>query len=77
MLENAELKIRKHKNNYSHILTQIFLVNMTMEKPPTTLGENQFESSLFLEKMLFTVREIFSKIKISKQTFTTYLFFRA
>ena len=61
-LENVELKISKHKNNHSHILTQIFLVNMTLEKPPTTLGENQFESSfLFLENAFYSERNIQQK----------------
>ena len=50
MLEIAEIKISNNKQPLKHIKTLIFLVNMTLEKPPTTLGENQFESSsLFLE----------------------------
>ena len=41
---------------------------MTLEKPPTTLGENQFESSfLFLENVFYNDRNIQQK-KISKQT---------
>jgi len=53
------------------------LVKVTLEKPPTTLGENQFESSfLFLENAFYSERNIQQK-KISKQTFTTYLIFRA
>ena len=39
---------------------------MTLEKPPTTLGENQFESSLFLENAFYSERNI--QRKISKQT---------
>ena len=40
---------------------------MTLEKPPTTLGENQFESSfLFLENAFYSERNI--QQKISKQT---------
>ena len=76
MLENAELKISKHKNSDSHILTHIFLVNLTLEKPPTTLGENQFESSfLFLENAFYS--EINIQQKNQQTDFTTYLVFRA
>ena len=51
MLEIAEIKINNNKHPLKHIKTLIFLVNVTLEKPPTTLGENQFESSsLFLKK---------------------------
>ena len=40
---------------------------MTLEKPPTTLGENQFESSfLFLENAFYSERNI--QQKFSKQT---------
>ena len=50
MLEIAEIKISSNKQSLKHIKTLIFLVNVTLENPPTTLGENQFESSsLFLE----------------------------
>ena len=48
---------------------------MTLEKPPTTLGENQFKSSFLFLKMLFTVRNI--QQKNIKKTFTTYLVFCA
>ena len=67
MLENAELKISKHKNSHSHILTQILLVNMTLKRPPTTLGENQFQSSLFLKKCFYSEVEITAKISATKQ----------
>ena len=41
------------------------MVNLTLEKPPTTLGENQFESSsLFLENAFY--RENFQQINFSK-----------
>ena len=53
MLEIAEIKISSNKQPLKHIKTLIFLVNVTLEKPPTTLGENQFEnSSLFLKMLL-------------------------
>ena len=52
-----------------------FFVNVTLEKHPTTLGENQFErSSLFL-KIAFLQWKIFSKKSASK--YTTYLISRA
>ena len=50
MSEIAEIKISNNKQPLKHIKTLVFFVNVTLEKPPTTLGENQFESfSLFLE----------------------------
>ena len=59
MLENAEIKITKLKTAIQHILTQRFLVKVTLEKPPTTLGENQFESSfLFLKNAFYSERNI-------------------
>ena len=61
MLEIAEIKISSNKQPLKHIKTLIFLVNVTLEKPPTTLGENQFESSFLFLKMLFTVRNIQQK----------------
>ena len=52
MLEITEIKISNNKQPLKHIKTLIFLVKLTLEKPLTTLGENQFESSsLFLEKV--------------------------
>jgi len=53
MLEMAELKISNQKQPLKHIKTLIFLVNLTLEKPPTTLGENQFESSSLFLKIAF------------------------
>ena len=53
MLEIAELKINNKKQPLKHIKTLIFLVNLTLEKPPTTLGENQFESSSLFLKIAF------------------------
>ena len=49
----AEIKHRKIMTDTEKI-TQWFLVNVTMEKPPTTLGENQFESSSLFLKNAFT-----------------------
>ena len=68
MLEIAEIKISSNKQPLKHIKTLIFLVNVTLEKPPTTLGENQFESSsLFLENV-FLQQENFSK-KLQQNNF--------
>ena len=75
MLEIAELKISNQKQPLKHIKTLIFLVNLTLEKPPTTLGENQFESSSLFLKIVFLQWELFSKKSASK--FTTYLLSRA
>ncbi len=75
MLEIAELKISNQKQPLKHIKTLIFLVNLTLEKPPTTLGENQFESSSLFLKIAFLQWELFSKKSASK--FTTYLLSRA
>ena len=61
MLEIAEIKIRSNKQPLKHIKTLIFLVNVTLEKPPTTLGENQFESSSLFLKNVFLQQENFSK----------------
>ena len=59
MLEIAEIKISSNKQPLKHIKTLIFLVNVTLEKPPTTLGENQFESSfLFLKNAFYSERNI-------------------
>ena len=61
MLEIAEIKICSNKQPLKQIKTLIFLVNVTLEKPPTTLGENQFESSsLFLKKPFYS-KKILSK----------------
>ena len=63
MLEIAEIKISSNKQPLKHIKTLIFLVNVTLEKPPTTLGENQLESSsLFLKKKPFYSEKISAKI---------------
>lgn len=62
MLEIAEIKISSNKQPLKHIKTLIFLVNVTLEKPPTTLGENQFESSSLFLKNVFLQQENFSKI---------------
>ena len=48
---------------------------MTLEKPPTTLGENQFESSLFLINA-FTVRQNLQQ-KFQQLNKCTYLDLRA
>jgi hypothetical protein len=71
MLEIAEIKISNNKQPLKHIKTLIFLVNVTLEKPPTTLGENQFESSSLFLKNVFLQQENFSKIFFffSKQTY--------
>ena len=61
MLEIAEIKISSNKQPLKHIKTLIFLVNVTLEKPPTTLGENQFESSSLFLKNVFLQQENFSK----------------
>ena len=61
MLEIAEIKISSNKQPLKHIKTLIFLVNVTLEKPPTTLGENQFESSSLFMKNVFLQQENFSK----------------
>ena len=62
MLEIAEIKISSNKQPLKHIKTLIFLVNVTLEKPPTTLGENQFESSsLFLKNVFYSKRNIQQK----------------
>ena len=58
MMENAEIKISELKTAIQHILTQSFLDKVTLENPPTTLGENQFESSLFLKNVFYTERNI-------------------
>jgi len=64
MLEIAEIKISSNKQPLKHIKTLIFLVNVTLEKPPTTLGENQFESSsLFLKKSFLQQENIQQKLK--------------
>ena len=70
MLEIAEIKFSNNKQPLKHIKTLIFLVNVTLEKPPTTLGENQFESSsLFMENAFYS-EKIFSKTNFSsKQTY--------
>lgn len=61
-LQNAgkcRKKNSKLKTTIQHILTQRFLVKVTLEKPPTTLGENQFESSfLFLKNAFYSERNI-------------------
>ena len=75
MLEIAEIKISSNKQPLKHIKTLIFLVNVTLEKPPTTLGENQFESSSLFLKNVFLQQENFSKnyskiiFFFSKQTY--------
>ena len=76
MLENAEIKISKLKTMIHTFLTQIFLVNMTLEKPPTTLGENQFESFsfIFLNIAFYSETGKTQKIPANLQT---YLDFRA
>ena len=61
MLEIAEIKITNNKQRLKHIKTLIFLVNVTLEKPPTTLGENQYESSSLFLKKAFLQQENFSK----------------
>ena len=61
MLEIAEIKINSNKQPLKHIKTLIFLVNVTLEKPPTTLGENQFESSSLFLKNVFLQQENFSE----------------
>ena len=75
MLEIAELKISNQKQPLKHIKTLIFLVNLTLEKPPTTLGENQFESSSLFLKIAFYSEKFSAKKSASK--FTTYLFSHA
>ena len=57
MLEIAEIKISSNKQPLKHIKTLIFLVSVTLEKPPTTLGENQFESSYLFLKNVFLQQE--------------------
>ena len=75
MLEIAELKISNQKQPLKHIKTLIFLVNLTLEKPPTTLwGKPVWELFFISENCLFIVR-IISKKSASK--FTTYLLSRA
>ena len=68
MLEIAEIKISSNKQPLKHIKTLIFLVNVTLEKPPTTLGENQFESSSLFLKNVFLQQENFSK-KLQQNNF--------
>ena len=68
MLEIAEIKISSNKQPLKHIKTLIFLVNVTLEKPPTTLGENQFESSSLFLKNVFLQQENFSK-KLQQNVF--------
>src|ERR1700733_3059735 len=68
MLEIAEIKISSNKQPFKHINTLIFLVNVTLEKPPTTLGENQFESSSLFLKNVFLQQENFSK-KLQQNNF--------
>ena len=68
MLEIAEIKIGSNKQPLKHIKTLIFLVNVTLEKPPTTLGENQFESSSLFMKNVFLQQENFSK-KLQRNDF--------
>jgi len=48
---------------------------VTLEKPPTTLGENQFESSSLFLKIAFYSEKYSAKKSASK--FTTYLLPRA
>ena len=65
ILENLQ-NARKCRNKnqqiqiaIQHMITQIFLVKVTLEKPPTNLGENQFESSfLFLKNTFYSERNI-------------------
>lgn len=68
MLEIAEIKISSNKQPLKHIKTLIFLVNVTLEKPPTTLGEKQFESSSLFLKNFFLQQENFSK-KLQENNF--------
>ena len=51
---------------------------MTLEKPPTTLGENQFESfSLFSEYCFYSDAEIYTVKKLQQLRNKTYLEKRA
>ena len=51
---------------------------MTLEKPPTTLGENQFESfSLFSEYCFYSETEITQQKKLQQPHKCTYLKNRA
>ena len=51
---------------------------MTLEKPPTTLGENQFESfSLFSEYCFYSDTEIYKAKKLQQLRNRTYLENRA
>ena len=69
MLEIAEITISNNKQPLKHIKTLIFLVNVTLEKPPTTLGENQFESSSLFLKIVFYSKKISAK-NYSKMIFS-------
>ena len=52
-------KITAVTNSHSTHNNSVFLVKVTLEKPPTTLGENQFESSfLFLKNAFYSERNI-------------------
>ena len=66
MLEIAEIKISSNKQPLKHIKTLIFLVNVTLEKPPTTLGEKQFESSSLFLKNVFLQQENIQQKSASK-----------
>src|SRR6202020_1112788 len=61
MLKIAEIKNSNNKQPLKHIKALIFLVNVALEKPPTTLGENQFESSSLFLKNVLLQQENFSK----------------
>jgi len=71
MLENEKMNISTYKQPFN----TRNLVKVTLENPPTTLGKTSLKALSYFWKILLQ-REKYSA-EINKQTFTTYLVFRA